>query len=669
MRSKTLRCESGAAAAAPGAWFNAALLRKNLTRFWPLWAVYTAAWLIILPLVQFFQLFGDSARYYSAARLYAGAAGEVLNAGAEAGLVMGVLFGCLFAMALFSYLCSPRSVGMMHSFPIYRGGLFLTNYLSGAAVFLGADVLTFLLTAAVQGAAGVLNWGNLGAWFACAAGMMLFFYSFAVFCAMFTGQILAIPAFYAILNALAAGLDFLIQNFAAGFLYGYQNGGTPVWVKWLAPVWMLESRLRVHSDWNDLENYSDHYRLENLSVVAVYAAAGIVLAVLALLVYRSRRSETSGDTVTVSWAKLLFRFGVAFCCALSLGQGLYFLIWEQFGSHRMNSMPAMLACMVLLGAVGYFAAEMLLEKSFRVLKKSWKGAVVLAAGLIALGLCVSLDVTGVETRLPGAEAVEQLSFSIGGESRCSGVIKDAGLIEEFRAAHQALIGEKQLVQSRSLKARSSDEMLYEYAYVSLNYTLKDGAAVNRTYEVYYTPEDLTDPDFSISRLAKMVTQPGVQKANILGDADMEHLTGGEMSYNSGSNHDYAEFDAAAARTIYEALCQDIDAGRFGRNQFDNEAWTRDTYVNGLSLYFTTGNGSMDSVSFDFSKNCTALAAALYQTGVVDAEHPLITYAQENSGTEQTQPAAQATEASPGNASELTAGVIGGADGPTDIYLD
>ena len=54
----------------------------------------------------------------------------------------------------------------------------------------------------------------------------------------------------------------------------------------------------------------------------IYAAAGIVFAVLAYAAYRRRRSESAGDIVSVRWAKVLFRYGVALTAALTIGQGL-----------------------------------------------------------------------------------------------------------------------------------------------------------------------------------------------------------------------------------------------------------------------------------------------------------------------------------------------------------
>jgi ABC-2 type transport system permease protein len=242
MRSKTSSCDGGAAQARPvsaGVRFSPALFRTNLIRFWPLWALYAAVWLIALPVVQFAMLFGTGSRGGDLSALWGQAARELLEMGTSGGLWLGAFFGILFAMALFSYLYTPRAVGMFHSLPLRRESLFLTDYLTGAAVFLSTLALTALLTAAVQGAAGVPMGRSPLVFFACAAGQMFFFYSFACLCAFFTGQLLALPIFYIILNGVAMGLNLLVQNFASAFLYGYSGGGTPAWVSWLTPVWQL----------------------------------------------------------------------------------------------------------------------------------------------------------------------------------------------------------------------------------------------------------------------------------------------------------------------------------------------------------------------------------------------------------------------------------------------
>lgn len=103
--------------------------------------------------------------------------------------------------------------------------------------------------------------------------------------------------------------------------------------------------------------------------VLIYAIVGIAFAALAYLVYRRRASETAGDLITVRWAAVLFRFGVGLCAALTLGFFIYSLFYyEMLADHRHDSMVALTFCMMLMGLVGYFSAEMLLKKTIHVLR-------------------------------------------------------------------------------------------------------------------------------------------------------------------------------------------------------------------------------------------------------------------------------------------------------------
>ncbi|MEG2037591.1 MAG: hypothetical protein RRZ93_06340, partial [Ruthenibacterium sp.] len=70
-------------------YFNRTLFAKNLSRFWPLWAIYSAIWLVMLPLMQFVQLHG----YYAAELTVRGCAGDILSSGAAGGLILSLAMG------------------------------------------------------------------------------------------------------------------------------------------------------------------------------------------------------------------------------------------------------------------------------------------------------------------------------------------------------------------------------------------------------------------------------------------------------------------------------------------------------------------------------------------------------------------------------------------------
>ena len=96
-------------------------------------------------------------------------------------------------MAVFSYLYSSRSACMMHALPARREALFVSHYLAGLSFLLLPHLAVYALTVAVEAALGCLELVPLTTWLLTQSGVCLFFYSFAVFCAMFTGNLVALP--------------------------------------------------------------------------------------------------------------------------------------------------------------------------------------------------------------------------------------------------------------------------------------------------------------------------------------------------------------------------------------------------------------------------------------------------------------------------------------------
>ena len=204
-------------------WFNRTLLKKNLTRFWPLWALYTAALFFSLgmPLINLESVMhrAEGATVSVGSGLW-NTMGEVLEAmnreymveqyqemvrdAMGAVVLMGAVYGCFLAMAFFSYLMNRRSVGMLHALPIKREGLFLTNWVSGLFFVAGPSLVVFLIAMLAEAGKGAVGLEDLLLWLLVSVSTGLFFFDFALCCAMFTGHILALPVFYLIHNGLVA---------------------------------------------------------------------------------------------------------------------------------------------------------------------------------------------------------------------------------------------------------------------------------------------------------------------------------------------------------------------------------------------------------------------------------------------------------------------------------
>ena len=455
--------------------FNSALYRKTLGRFWPLWTLWGVLWLLLLPLSQLSRYFDWAARGETATsglvRNFADIPGVL-----TVGVWLAALVGVLAAMAVFSYLYSARSACMMHALPLRREGLFLSQYLAGLTMLVLPLAAVALVTLAV-GMAVVPSWGwsqalpPVGIWLACMSGVCLFFYSFACFCAMFTGQLLALPVFYAILNWLAMVVNFLVTALMEQFFYGYQANYLPAWVEFLTPVGLL----RQACYWGVRDVYDDGALVRGLAApqfVALYAGIGVVFALLALWVYRGRQVESAGDVVSVPLVRPVFKYGVAFCSGLCLGV----FTTQILGWYNTDSTPILVTCVLLWTAAGYFAAEMLLKKSFRVLR-AWKGCTAAVAVMVFLCAVCVFDLFGVETRVPDPDRVISMEADAGmgypGDSgRLTLTTSDRGIIEQVTALHQAMVNERE---------RVGTEAGDDYISLRVTYRLENGSTLSRQY--------------------------------------------------------------------------------------------------------------------------------------------------------------------------------------------
>ena len=592
-------------------YFNKTVFLHDLKRFWPLTAGYTLIWLLVLPLDQFTTLRN---RYWYA---YSGdLAQRVLNVQRNAlgtavtgGYLMALCFGILFAMAVFSYLTSPRATNGLHALSARRETLYVTHYLSGLCCQLAPQVLTILLTAAVLGANGFGSARVTGMMFAMCLSTV-FFYSFGVLCMIFTGQILAAPVFYVILNVLAVSVEYLLTSFAGNFLYGWADS-FDARLKYFSPAALpffgdmpeadyLYETIRLADGSTRYQSYA--VTVEYAWLLWVYAAVGLVFAALGLLLYKKRRSEATGTTVAIEWARPVFKYGVTFCAALALGQLLYYMFFGQYRSNGDYSLPGTIACMAAAGLIGYFAAEMLLKKSFRVLRSGWRGAVVVMAVLVALGCVMSLDLTGYERWVPDESEIVSASvdFSIYGNDAYAFVsTMEPEQLRLITAAHRALIGDK--ARQQSLGTEFYDQDGVAYGRFGVSYSLRDGRVVRRDYSgVAFYEAELGDPNSPAAAATALYNNETVALLRTLGrlhvgvDSDPRRLNGLRLiggRFNAEKYHELGDYfyseqfdlSAAEAQELYDAILRDVAARRIDDTLFGSDDEYAFAY---LELYAT-----------------------------------------------------------------------------------
>ena len=561
-------------------YFDRTVFKKTMLRFWPLWAAYSAIWLIALPLDGLMLLRMEASARSQSGRLVEymeDFANSTVPNMADLALPLSVIFGVLAAMAVFSHLYNARSANLFGSLPIRREGLFVSHYLAGLSFFLVPNAVIFLLTLLVELAGGCVSVQGLLFWLGAACGECFFFYSLAVFCAMFTGHVLALPAFYGIVNILAYGVTGLVYTVFQRFYYGFSGfgGGVGRVVEWLTPAQHLSSEVGSYYqrttevlENGDVVTIAERVlSTRGLGTVGVYALAAAVLTGCAFLLYRGRRLESAGDVVSVQPMKPVFKYGVAFCVGMVFGVGTSLML----GGGELTLMAAIL----IWGVIGYFAAQMLLDKSFRVFKK-WKGAVAVAGVFIALFLVVGLDLTGYETRIPDPASVESVKVDASNGIYLNDTgdsiwldVTDPAQIGELVDLHRAAVTQR----DRHAVSGSGRSMRLE-----LTYTLNSGSTLAREYWVTLYPSEVEQEGTVAWAMERLYHDTALYWRVYEFDRLEDDIAGGKRLDRAEFWHYDDEKGqlttvvgyGSDARALLDAVEEDFQAGRIGVRTITDE---------------------------------------------------------------------------------------------------
>ena len=464
---------------------NAALLRSDIKRYWPLLFLYVAVWVVILPM-----------QILSASRECDGVAEGIMTVlqlrqhnviiqSIPASVVMSLLFGCFAAMAVWSYLMSGRTVGLMHALPVTRTQAFFSHVLSALGALTAGNVLIFLLTALCSAGFSYVDWTALGTWLLLTELMALFFFALGSLCAMVTGWLLAVPVLYGAMNVVALLLYAVISTMTQMFYFGYSSGDIPEFITWLTPVGRIWDAVAnggaqpIEVQFREPIGTQSYQRVQlpasAFSTCIIYAAVGIALLALVWWLYKKRPSETAGDAMSFRWLQPIARWSIGLCGGLGLGLFLNYVI---LGS----SFAGLLICQLVMGVICFFAAQMLLKKKFRIFtSRWWVETLALVLTLLAVTLCIKLDITGYQHRVPDAEDVTSVRFSA---SYADFTTDDPAAVESVISLHRAI-----LEQYDETGERLEDQTYLDTEggpitrYVRVDYQLRNGTSLRREWRV------------------------------------------------------------------------------------------------------------------------------------------------------------------------------------------
>ena len=448
--------------------FNKTIFQKDLTRFAPAWGTC-----LILMLLALISMADRSFAYY-----------RLQNVHESITLMswLNLIYGCIVAQLLFGDLFQSRMCNALHSLPLRRECWFGTHVASGIAFSLIPNLVIALIGLPIMRLSN--GWVAIFWWLLASELQYLFFFGIAVLCVMLAGNRLGQLALYGMIQFAGLLGYWMVSMIYQPFLHGIQFSEEPfVNICPIAKTGVISDALvidyeKVFNTLGELENY----RIFGVSpgngwgYMTIIAIVGILALIGALVLYRKRKLECSGDFVAFTSMEPVVTVIV------TVFAGVFFhLFADAFG---MNLRSVMLGTGMVLG---FFGCRMLLERTTRVFRKKafvFCGCIVAIFGLTVL--LTYLDPIGITRYIPETEEIESVTFSrsysLGSHNGFPCTVTTAEEIEELRKVHADSIAKKSDIQPGKTDDVNTDE-LYSNFNLRIEYKLKNGKTVNRFYDI------------------------------------------------------------------------------------------------------------------------------------------------------------------------------------------
>ena len=594
MKSRTSSCK-------------AAAFKKDLGRFWPVWVGYILCLIIIQLMIA-----NDDLTYW-----YAANTGECI---ALMGLV-NVVYGFVVAQMLFGDLFNARMCCGLHSLPLRREQWFSTHILVG---FLFSLVPTALMTGFSEIIIALYSemvdgWQLPLYWFAASNLQYVFFFGLSVFCVMCAGSRLGATIVYGILNSFSLLAYLAVAQLYTPLLYGVVTQST--FFKLLCPVLYIADnrcidaeRVATGNTFIDSLGVEQREYIGRFTVssqgwiyIAIIAAIGIALLVLARQMYKKRHLECAGDLLAVHWLENPFQVVFTVLCAAGLQSVLS--IFFGVNTDAVYILPA-------IGLLaGWFVGRMLLERSTRVFRlKNFLGFGLMAAAMAGSLFITHLDPLDINGWVPRTEDVKDGSIRMNYQA-------------EYNSDDPQVIGD--MIRLHELALEQHVEVHPDYdtdfyfpegkdpqaVQVTFGYTQNNGWLSQRRYYVLAGGESGEIMRKYFSRLETVISHPDVKDLD-----DLRHKIKDSKHASLNSRmipEEYLTEDFFLA--LADAISADCEAGRMVQSgvfhpevmlDFENDDY--DVYWMDLNI-----NGPDFWCYMNIYADCENILKVLEPTGILD----------------------------------------------------
>ncbi len=433
-------------------------LKKDITRFAPVWALYLVGLIMVLV---------NSLRYMDPDHAARQLPAIIISFG-----IVNLFYAMVCAQLLFGDLFNTKMCYSLHALPQRRESWLLSHFCAGLLFSLVPNLVACLAMMPSLGDMGGLVFYVLLAM----ELQFLFFFGLATVSVMVTGNRFAGLLVYGGLNFVAPLAWWILDTIYLPLLEGVTLDFFPFSqvcpaVKLFDFEFMTFEQVTFYDKQEYIEKYVYEFRglADGWGYLAVLGILGLALMGLATLLYRWRHLESAGDFVAFSRLKAPMAVAITLCA----GGAAAFIGQYIFG----DSLWPWLIVGIL---VGWFGGMMLLERRIKVFRlKNIIGFAVLAAVLVVSYLLTAFDAFGLVRWVPTAGQVESVTIANYNadnynhydrpySNRVSVTLEDQEEIADIIDAHQDII-------DRLENPKNSTHR------VVITYRLESGRTVKRSY--------------------------------------------------------------------------------------------------------------------------------------------------------------------------------------------
>lgn len=448
----------------------------------------------------------------------------------------------MFAMAtfagilIFGYLHHRKQVDFFHALPIRRTKLFTQLYLAGILGVLPIYLVMYVITAIIIRIVGVVpefNFVNLASAAINNIAFFILFYSMSVLACVITGNRFIALVMCGIFHVALPGTAGLLNSLCYCWFATYDGSRGLESFKVAFPLYRYFS--------SNLAAVQYQYGMLFRDAAATLAV-GVVLAILAAVLFKVRKSEMASSALAFNWMKTPLK------CYLVVMSGYCFMqLLLLFGTNSWIY-PG-----IVIGVViSHLVLEGVFHFDIRAIFSHWKTMLALTAASFAFYAIMDADLIGFDKKIPAQDQIQSVvvdsfyrdynTWSNGSSIR---VITDMDQPESISTALQ--------MAEYAVTHQNGEAGEMETTHLRVTYTFKNGSQMRRAYWTIPNTQEYRQMMDTL-RFSKEFLQKKDDSPSQIDLKDEENL---ELFVSDYTQLKYAKVtDAKKGKEIFAALQRD-----------------------------------------------------------------------------------------------------------------